>query len=116
MDALNRLLRVQLSRTALGELREYVSRLGTELCLFAVERGAEENQCSWKYVRGILRDLERNQIRSRAEAERNHQQYASPSPATLKREKERSQMYQHDPGQYKDWEKIAIAEALAEGE
>ncbi len=112
-DAMFRLLGIRPSRTCLRELRDYVSRLGTDTCIYAVERAAEESQCSWKYVRGILRDMDLNGIRSRSHAENCHRSYVKPTTAGTNGSYQ-SQFDTHDKRILTELEKRAIAEAIAE--
>ena len=103
-----RLLGVRPSKTCLGELREFVSRLGTDTCIFAVERAAEEGRANWSYVRGILRDLDRNRVTDRRQAEESHRRHNV-------RPMDKNGMYAtHGQTKLSELELQAIAEALAE--
>lgn len=60
----NRSLKIRLSSKAMEELGVYYSQLGRELCIYAVERCAEEKKAGWSYLRGILRQMKETGVRS----------------------------------------------------
>lgn len=66
------------SPRSLDELKGYVARLGPEVCLRAIDKALDAGKARWDYIRGILRRLEGDGIRSLAqweqqEAERERQ-------------------------------------------
>lgn len=65
------------SPSSLDELKGYTARLGPEVCLRAIDKGLDAGKGRWDYIRGILRRLEADGIRSveaweQQEAERDH--------------------------------------------
>ncbi len=106
-EAMVKLLHVHPSRTCLQELRTFVTRLGVDTCLFAVERAGEEGRGNWSYVRGILRDLQAKGITNRRRAESYHQRYSKvPGP---------NSMYQiHGQTYVSELDRQAIADIMAE--
>lgn len=111
--AMRRLLSMKISKTCLTEIREYVARLGADTCIYAVERAADESQCSWKYVRGILKDLEQKGISSRSQAESDRNRFIQP-PTSRQNTGHVSQYQTHENTTLSELERMAIAQALAE--
>lgn len=71
------------SSRSLEELKGYVARLGPEVCLRAIDKALDAGKARWDYIRGILRRLEADGIRSLAqweqqEAERERQRQGAP--------------------------------------
>jgi len=60
------------SSTSLEELKGYVERLGAEVCFRAINCAIDAgmDKRNWRYIRGILRDKQANNVRSNAEWDR----------------------------------------------
>jgi DnaD/phage-associated family protein len=110
---MERKLHIKASKSCRKELRSYVTLVGTEVCLYAVDRALEENRPAWYYVRGILRNLREKNIRSRQGAEMDFATFHSGKGR--KKPSYASQFQQHGQTQLTDLERKAVAEALAEG-
>lgn len=68
------------SSVVISELQDFCSRLPADLCIRAIDIALAERNTRWSYIKGILRNFERDGITSLQELEAREQQ-RQPPPA-----------------------------------